>query len=111
MGGIIAPDPALTDLALDTFPEAHLGEDGRLIFPKTIAYADLRKFCYENRQAHGKIGWISAELEVPGLTIKNLPECASGDEIRKELSALGFTLEAGDIAAFEAWEKELEEID
>lgn len=108
---IIAPGEALTDLALGTFPEAHLGSDGRLIFPKAIAYADLKKFCHQNRRAHGKIGWISAEFEVPGLTIKTLPEYASGDEIREELTALGFALDAADIAAFEAWDKAREEVD
>lgn len=108
---IVAPGDALADLALDRFSEAHLDSDGRLIFPTTIAYADLKKFCHDNRRAHSKIGWISADLKVPGLTIKTLPEYASGDEIRKELSVLDFTLTAADMAAFEAWDRQLEEIE
>lgn len=106
---ITAPGAALADLALNTFAQAHLDEAGRLIFPRTIAFADLKQFCHENRRAHGKISWITAEISVPGLTFQTLPEMAPGNEIRDALSALGFTFALSDIEAFAAWDRQNEE--
>jgi len=106
---LTAPGAGLTDLALDTFADAHLDEDGRLIFPSTIAFADLKKFCHANRRTHSKIGWITAEISVPGLTFQSLPEMAPGNEIREALSALGFSFTASDLEAFAEWDRINEE--
>jgi hypothetical protein len=94
------PREALTALACSTFEDAHLDDEGQLIFPNSIPYDDLERFCATHRRAHPSINWISAQIEVPGLTIKTFEDGTPSADVLAAIQDLGFTLSDQDL---EAW--------